>query len=61
MTNVKLQIFFIYEVIVNPIFINCLHLDKSLTFHLLAVNMVGFNLSCSNSPHKIFPSNVISR
>ena len=52
---------FSYGVSVNPVLIICLSLTKLLTFPSLVLNMVGFNLSCSNNPHKIFPSNVISK
>ena len=45
---------FVCEVNVSPLLINCLSLDKLLTFPSLVLNMAGFNLSCSDRPHKIF-------
>ena len=46
---------------VKPTLTICLSFAKLLMFPSLVLNIVGFNLSCSNNPHKIFPSKVISK
>ena len=45
---------FPYGVSVNPVLIIFLSLTKLLTFPSLVYTMAGFNLSCSNNPHKNF-------
>ena len=39
----------------------CLSFAKLLTFPSLVLKVAGFSLSCSNNPHKIFPSKVMSK
>ena len=52
--------FFIQGDNVRPTLIICLHFAKLLTFPSLVLKVAGFNLSCSNNPHKILPSRVMS-
>ena len=60
-TNIKLQILFNYNDVVNPSFIIYFNCDKFLIFPSLVVNMAGFNLSCLNRPLRIFLSSVMSK
>ena len=51
---------FVQENNAIPALIIYLSFAKLLTFLSLVLNNAGFNLMCSNRPHNIFPSNIIS-
>ena len=55
------MVLFIQEDNASPALMNCLSFAKLLTFPSLVLNIVAFNLSCSNRPCKILQSNVISK
>ena len=44
-----------------PVLIICLSFAKLLMFPSLVLIIAGFNLSCSNKPHRILPSKAMSR